>query len=77
MLSWKSLERRRGTRAYFEWMNLWILVKCLKLFVLYLIVTEQEIRVLIKAQCRDPALEFAGLTKLIEKHCFLECEPGT
>ena len=50
---------------------------CLKHIVLDLIVTEQELRVLIKPQWRDPALEFVGLTKLIEKHCFKECEAGT
>lgn len=60
---------------------------CLKHIVLDLIVTEHELRVLIvlteheltehEPQWRDPALEFVGLTKLIEKHCFLECEAGT
>ena len=78
VLSWKTLELWRAIIAdWWQWIIIWILIMCLKHIVLDLIVTEHELRVLIKPQWRDPALEFVGLTKLIEKHCFLECEAGT
>jgi hypothetical protein len=78
VLSWKTLIRNGSIIILFgiQWIIIWILSMCVKHIVLDLIVTEQELRVLIKPQWRDPALEFVGLTKLIEKHCFLECEAG-